>query len=226
MTGLSTCWRDRRPKSAKARSRGWWGAGWQRVLWGFDAGAEVDRGRDAGKTPPGGLQAREMGRVLGAFQWAFGAYQRANGTLSAVIGSRESAAGVSPAHWDEQTTMLTGRPAHEVSILLGGVFESSALGLVRFGLLRRFGAAARGAMRSAACRRGRTESGRASKDCRSLHHLISGREGCPGPKFRMHAVRKPPRDGNPSTKTAVVSAQGWHGRHPARPARHQLRALR
>jgi hypothetical protein len=35
---------SRRPKSAKARSRGELGTGWQRALWGFDVGAEVDFG--------------------------------------------------------------------------------------------------------------------------------------------------------------------------------------
>jgi hypothetical protein len=60
-----------------------------------------------------------MGRVPWAFQFAFRAYQRANGTLPAVIRSKESAAGVLSAHRDEQTTMPRGRPTHEVSSLLG-----------------------------------------------------------------------------------------------------------
>jgi hypothetical protein len=37
----------------------------------------------------------------------------------AVIGSREIAAGVAPAQWDEQAATPTGGLAHEVSILLG-----------------------------------------------------------------------------------------------------------
>ena len=55
-------------------------------------------------------------------------------------------------------------------------------------------AAARGAMRSAACRRGRCAQGLASGDLcsSSLHHLISGRSGySPVPTFRMLAARKP-----------------------------------
>jgi hypothetical protein len=54
-----------------------------------------------------------------ASQEAFGADQRANGALMAVIGSSEIAAGVAPAHRDEQSATLTGGLAHEVSILLG-----------------------------------------------------------------------------------------------------------
>jgi hypothetical protein len=54
---------SRRPKSAKARSRGELGTGWQRVLWGFDIGTELDGGRDASTTAPACLHAREVGRV-------------------------------------------------------------------------------------------------------------------------------------------------------------------
>jgi len=39
---LSTGVASRRPKRAKARSRGELGTGWQRVLWGFDVGAELE----------------------------------------------------------------------------------------------------------------------------------------------------------------------------------------
>src|SRR5271157_999190 len=53
----------RRPKSAKARSRGKLGTGWQRVLWGFHVGADLDCGRDARTTPAACLHAREAGRV-------------------------------------------------------------------------------------------------------------------------------------------------------------------
>jgi hypothetical protein len=63
MTRLSTGSASRRPKSAKARSRGDLGTGWQRVLWGFDIGAELDGGRDASTTAPACLHAREVGRV-------------------------------------------------------------------------------------------------------------------------------------------------------------------
>src|SRR6202035_1605498 len=46
-TTLSTRSFGRRPKSAKARSRGKLGTGWQRVLWGSNVGGGLDYGRDA-----------------------------------------------------------------------------------------------------------------------------------------------------------------------------------
>jgi hypothetical protein len=69
---------NRRPKSAKARSRGQLGAGWQRVLWGICVGAELDGGREASTTPPACLHVPEVGRVQKAFRRALGAHQRAN----------------------------------------------------------------------------------------------------------------------------------------------------
>ena len=47
--GVSARSTDRRPKSAKARSRGSLAPAGQRALWGFDAGADLDGGRDAGR---------------------------------------------------------------------------------------------------------------------------------------------------------------------------------
>src|SRR5882757_7951847 len=63
MTNPSTRCGGRRPKSAKARSRGKLGTGWQRVLWRINVGADLDDGRDASTTPPGCLQGREVGRA-------------------------------------------------------------------------------------------------------------------------------------------------------------------
>jgi hypothetical protein len=63
MTNPSTRCGGRRPKSAKARSRGKLGTGWQRVLWRINVGADLDDGRDASTTPPGCLHGREVGRA-------------------------------------------------------------------------------------------------------------------------------------------------------------------
>src|ERR1700758_116619 len=57
---------DRRPKSAKARSRGKLGTG-PAAVWRFNAGADVDDGRDARTTPAADLHMREVGRVQKAF---------------------------------------------------------------------------------------------------------------------------------------------------------------
>src|SRR5215831_2250931 len=53
----------RRPKSAKARSRGKLAAAEQRVLCRFDIGADLDDGQDASTRPPARVVAREVGRV-------------------------------------------------------------------------------------------------------------------------------------------------------------------
>src|SRR4029077_4907854 len=107
---------NRRPKSAKARSRGQLGAGWQRVLWGLCVGAELDGGREASTTPPACLHVPEVGRAQKAFRRALGAHQRAIDALMDVIGSSEIAAGVEPAH---KAATLTEGLAHDESILLG-----------------------------------------------------------------------------------------------------------
>jgi hypothetical protein len=91
---------------------------WARALWRFNAGADVDDGRDAGTTPAAYLHIREVGRVLEAFWLVFGAHQRAIRALIGVIGLREIAAGVEPAHWNGKAATLTGGLAHDVSILI------------------------------------------------------------------------------------------------------------
>jgi len=108
-----------------------------------------------------------------------------------------------------------------------GFFESSILMEAWELLWRASVAAARGAIRSVACRRGRRALGLASGDLcsKSLHHLISGRTSWSAPKFRMLAGRKP-RGWDPSTKAAtVMSALGWHGHHPSRADRGGAAAL-
>ncbi len=57
MTHPSTRCGGRRPKSAKARSRGKLGTGWQRVLWRINVGADLDDGRDA-RLPDRSIPAR------------------------------------------------------------------------------------------------------------------------------------------------------------------------
>jgi hypothetical protein len=102
-------------------------------------------------------------------------------------------------------------------------FESSVLteGLVWFFA---FGvAAARGAMRSAACRRGRCAQGLASSDlCSvSLHHLISGRT-----VVRTHIPHTCGEEAmmmGPIYETACLLAQGWHGHHRSRADRGRCR---
>src|SRR6266851_4587027 len=82
MTNPSTRCGGRRPKSAKARSRGKLGTGWQRVLWRINVGADLGDGRDASTTPPGCLHGREVGRAQLAFRRVLGAGQRAIGGLA------------------------------------------------------------------------------------------------------------------------------------------------
>jgi hypothetical protein len=64
----------RRPKRSKARSRGSWAPARQRALWRFNAGADVDDGREARTTPAAYLQVREVGRMPEAFWPVFGAH--------------------------------------------------------------------------------------------------------------------------------------------------------
>jgi hypothetical protein len=80
-------------------------------------------------------------------------------------------------------------------------------------------AAARGAMRSAARRRGGVAQGPASLcSCCSQHHLISGRTLWSVPTFRMLAVRKP-RGWDPSTKRHLCWPEGGTVTiHPAQTA--------
>src|SRR5258705_9484434 len=100
MTNPSTRCGGRRPKSAKARSRGKLGTGWQRVLWRINVGADLDDGRDASTTPPGCLHGREVGRAQQAFRRALGAGQRAIGGVGGVVWAGEIAAGVGAAARD------------------------------------------------------------------------------------------------------------------------------
>src|SRR5215468_7268379 len=105
-------------KAPRHEVAGSWAPARQRALWGFNASADVDDGRDAGMTPAGYLHIREVGRVLEAFWLVFGAHQRAIRALIGVIGLREIAAGVEPAHWNGKAATLTGGLAHDVSILI------------------------------------------------------------------------------------------------------------
>src|SRR5258708_23486325 len=63
MTNPSTRCGGRRPKSAKARSRGKLGTGWQRVLWRINVGADLDDGRDASPPPPACLHRPTVRRA-------------------------------------------------------------------------------------------------------------------------------------------------------------------
>src|SRR5437868_9232311 len=71
-------------------------------------------------------------------------------------------------------------------------------------------------MRSAA-RRPCSKRGQASEDCCSvsLHHLISGRT-IRSVTHIPHACGEEAMRMSPIYKTAVCSAQGWHGHHPSR----------
>jgi hypothetical protein len=84
-------------------------------------------------------------------------------------------------------------------------------------------AAARGAMRSAACRRGRCARGLASGDlCSiSLHHLISGRTLVR--THIPHACGEEAMMMGPIYETACLLAQGWHGHHRSRADRGRCR---
>src|SRR6185437_3024524 len=86
------------------------------------------------------------------------------------------------------------------------------------------GAAARGAMRSAACRRGRGAQGLASGDlCSlSLHHLISGWAALARTHI-PHACGEEATRMRPIYETACWLAQGWHGHHPSRADRGRCR---
>src|SRR6266704_4890668 len=78
-------------------------------------------------------------------------------------------------------------------------------------------AAVRGAMRSAAYRRGRRAQGPASGDlcsC-SLHHLISGRTAMARTHI-PHACGEEAERMRPIYETACLLAHGWHGHHPSR----------
>src|SRR4051812_38761513 len=82
--------------------------------------------------------------------------------------------------------------------------------------------AARGAMRSAACRHGRRIRGLASGDlCSSLHHLISGRTALAHTHI-PHACGEEATRMGPIYESGLL-AQGWHGHHPSRADRGKCR---
>src|SRR6516165_1760089 len=83
---LTTRSGGRRPKSAKARSRGKLATGWQRALWGFELSAEVGGGRNSGVIRAARVHGRGIERLPGAFRHAFWADGGANGALLEVIG--------------------------------------------------------------------------------------------------------------------------------------------
>ena len=91
----------------------------QRVLWGFDAGGELDDRREVGRMRPADQRAGEIGTVQRASRRGVGAHQRALGALEDTIGSRRIAAGAEPAHPIRKVAALTAGLAHDVSILLG-----------------------------------------------------------------------------------------------------------
>src|SRR6516164_4550554 len=105
-------------KAPRHEVAGSWAPARQRALWRLYAGADVDDGRDARTTPAAYLHIREVGRVLEAFWLVFGAHQRAIRALIGVIGLREIAAGLEPAHWNGKAATLTRGLAHDVSILI------------------------------------------------------------------------------------------------------------
>jgi hypothetical protein len=115
---LTTRSGGRRRKSAKARSRGQLGTGWQRVLWGFDAGGDLDGGRDTNTTRPTCLHAGQAERLQWAPRQALGAHQRAIGALIDMIWSKGTVAGaeqrIGTGKWRRSRS-----PVHDVSILIG-----------------------------------------------------------------------------------------------------------
>src|SRR5260370_40814329 len=79
MTNPSTRCGGRRPKTAKARSRGRLGTGRQRVLWKNNVGAQLDDGRDGRPTPAGWLQGRDGGTAQQAVRVARAPGQQGRG---------------------------------------------------------------------------------------------------------------------------------------------------
>jgi hypothetical protein len=94
-------------KAPRHEVAGSWAPARQRALWGFNAGADVDYGRDARTTPVAYLHIGEVGRMQEAFWLVLGAHQRAIRAPIDVIGLREIAAGVEPAHGNGNAATLT-----------------------------------------------------------------------------------------------------------------------
>ena len=105
-------------KAPRHEVAGSWAPARRRALWRFKAGADVEDGREARTRPAAYLHVRVVGRVQQAFWLVFGADQGAIGALMDVIGPREIAAGVEPAHWNGKAATLTAGLAHDVSILI------------------------------------------------------------------------------------------------------------
>ena len=106
-------------KAPRHEVAGSWARAGQRVLCGFDVGADLNYGRDAGTTPPACLVAREVGRVQEAVRRALGARRRAIRALMDAIGPSEIAAGAEPAHRNGKAATVTRGLAHDESILFG-----------------------------------------------------------------------------------------------------------
>jgi Phage integrase family len=105
-------------KAPRHEVAGSWEPTVQRVLWGFNAGADLDDRRGAGRIQFGLRVCRhgnsgECNRHLGERPKRTDA--RADGCY---IGWKESAAGVERAHWTGKAATLTGDLAHDVSILI------------------------------------------------------------------------------------------------------------
>jgi len=81
-------------KAPRHEVAGGWAPAEPRALWGFNAGAGLDDGRDADRIRAACLHVREVSGVQEAFRRVFGARQRAMHALMDAVGSRAIAAGV------------------------------------------------------------------------------------------------------------------------------------
>jgi hypothetical protein len=93
-------------KAPRHEVAGSWAQAGQRVLWRFDAGAQLDDGRDISPMAAVCPGAREVGRLWEVVQRAFGADQGAIRTLMDAIGLSEIAAGAGPAYWKRRAASL------------------------------------------------------------------------------------------------------------------------
>ncbi|WP_247493416.1 hypothetical protein, partial [Bradyrhizobium sp. 142] len=104
-------------KAPRHEVAGSWAPIVRRALWGFNVGADVDDVGDVSLMPAGYLRAREIGRVREELRRSLGSDRGAIRTLTDAIGLSEIAAGAGPAYRKQIVASLTGRLAHEVSIL-------------------------------------------------------------------------------------------------------------
>src|SRR5215831_16189165 len=81
-------------KAPRHEVAGGWVPAEPRALWGFNAGARLNDGRDADRIRPACLHVREVSGVQEAFRRVFGARQRAMHALMDAVGSRAIVAGV------------------------------------------------------------------------------------------------------------------------------------